>query len=75
MLGLGVFNESGPHFKPLSSPCFEGLCKGRAENGLYYNSKEAGCKVLSKGRKQAFINSIINGYFLNIINESVNGDC
>ena len=34
---LGVFNGLGPHFELLSSPFLEGLCKGRAKNGLYYN--------------------------------------
>ena len=33
---LEVFYELDPHFEPLSGPFLEGLCKGQAENGLYY---------------------------------------
>ena len=63
---VGVFNEPGPHFEPLSGPFLEGFCKGRVENrsgqnGLFYNKVKRAIEGLNKGWKLALLNSVING--------------
>lgn len=52
--------ELAPFFA-LIWPVFEGFCKGRIENELYYNKNEAGFNGLNNGWKQAFVNSITKG--------------